>query len=156
MMFKGMDHRKIYRYLWTICLLVVFTFGCSLVTRVSGLKSTAMVVQTQVQSGREVFGTGEAVVTKKGGSLVNTVEAAATQVEKSGLPQTTQAVVTEVSGSSLPKTAEALVTQVSNGGLQETAKSVVTQVYTSPEQAPQDIPIMEGEKNAFVGSPLAI
>ena len=37
-----------------------------------------------------------------------------------------------------------------------TLEAISTEVYTSPEQAPEDIPIMPGESSAFVGSPQAI
>ncbi len=182
------DRHKLYRSLLALCLSVIFIFGCSLATRASQVKSTLVAIDTQVQSGRQVFGTGEAIVTQVGSQLIDTAQAVGTQVEQSGLPQTAQAVATQVVESGLPQTAQAMITQANGvnvpgtalavitkvnnenlpataeaevtqanlGGLPATAEAFVTEVYTSPDQVPQDIPIMEGDRSAFIGSPGAI
>jgi hypothetical protein len=77
-----------------------------------------------VNSGRELLGTGEALIT-------------------------------EVAGSGAAQTAKAFVTQEAPL-LKETAQAIATNVLATPSDVPEDIPVMEGEKSAFVGSARAI
>jgi len=67
----------------------------------------------------------------------------------------------------MAETAQAMITQVEESGVIETAQSAiteqaptiqafVTEVYMDPEKAPPDIPVMEGEKSAFIGTPSAV
>jgi len=128
-------------YLIAFAILVTFTLSCGLLTQVENLKSTAEVMGTTVQGGKEIVETGQALITQVDGSeLVETAQGMATQIGDSGLQDTAQALVTQVSGSNIPAT----------------AKAVVTQIITSPEDIPDEIPVMEGEKSAFVGSQTAI
>jgi hypothetical protein len=133
--------QKIFRYIWAISILAVISLGCGLVSQVSGLKSTAQSVGTAVESGRELIGTGQAI---------------ATQVDETGFKETLQAAATKVGESGLKETVEAAVTQIEDSGLRETVQAMATDIFISPEDVPPDIPIMAGEKSAFVGSPQAI
>lgn len=145
-----MGNKTIFRLLLAVSILALFGLSCSLVSQVGGIKST-------VQAGQELLQTGQAVVTEaQVGSLVQTAQAIATQVDESGVKETMQAAATKVEESGAQETIQAAATQIDESGLQETAQAVITQVILSPDQAPPDIPLFEGEKNAFVGSPQLI
>ena len=64
---------------------------------------------------------------------------------------TGEAFVTDIAGSGAVETAQAFVTQ-EIPSLKETAQAIATRALATPSDVPEDIPIMEGEKNAFVGS----
>lgn len=136
-----MRRRTIYRFIWVVSLLVVFSLGCGLVTQIKGLKSTAEVAGTAVESGRE---------------LLDTVQAIATQVDVSGVKVTLLAAATEVGESGFKETLQAISTQVEDSDFRETVQAAATQIFIPPEDIPEDIPVMDGEKNAFVGSSQAI
>lgn len=136
-----MQRQKIFRSLWAISILTIVSLGCGLVSQVSGLKSTAQSVGTVVEGGRELLGTGQAI---------------ATQVDETGFKRTLQAAATRVGESGLKETVEAAVTQIEDSGLRETVQAMATDIFISPEDVPPDIPIMAGEKSAFVGSQQAI
>ena len=53
-------------------------------------------------------------------------------------------------------TQTALLTETADGQAQETTSAILTPVIASPGQAPDDIPIMEGEKSAYVGNDRAV
>jgi len=111
-------------YLFIISLSLILVLGCQIFSPLSGLKSTAESVATDVNAGKEFLGTGEAFVT-------------------------------EVAGSGAAETAKAFVTQ-EVPRLKETAQAIATDVLVTPSDVPDDIPIMEGEKSAFVGSVKAL
>ncbi len=61
------------------------------------------------------------------------------------------AVITEVNPGGMLETAQVAITEKAPA-VGETMQAVTTQVYTSPGSAPADIPVMDGEISAFVGS----
>jgi hypothetical protein len=128
-----MRSKLYFRFLLMISLLVAGSLGCQLVN--------------SVREGVKLVGTGQAVATD--------FKALTTQIVPPGIGETAQALVTQVDESGVLKTAQAAITE-NAPGLGETAQAAVTQVYTSPEQAPPDIPIMDGEKSAFVGTSQAV
>jgi len=136
-----MYRRKAFRYLWAISALAVVSLGCGLVSQVNGLRSTAQSVGTAVEDGRELLGTGQAIVT---------------QVDESGIKETLQAAATQVGESGLKETVAAAATQIEDAGLRETIQAMATEIFISPEDVPADVPLMAGEKSAFVGSSQAI
>ncbi len=131
------------KFLWLLfvaSLFLLLSLGCQFFSTLSGLKTTAESVATEVKTGREFLGTGEAFVTEVAGS-----DAVATA----------KAFVTDVADSNVVITAKAFVTQ-EVPVLKETARAIVTDALATPSEVPEDIPIMEGEKSAFVGSAKAI
>ncbi len=123
----------IFRWILLISLVVAATLGCTLVTR--------------IREGIELVGTGRAFATDIGSF--------ATEFIPPGINETAMAFVTQVEESGVLETAQAAIT-VNAPGLGETVQAVSTQVYTSPEDAPADIPLYEGEKSAFIGSPQSV
>lgn len=118
-----------FRWFLLISLLVAATLGCTLVNR--------------IRDGIALVGTGQAFATDIG--------AFATEFIPPGINETAMAFVTEVDQSGVLETAQAAIT-VNAPGLGETVQAVSTEVYTSPEEAPADIPLYEGEKSAFIGT----
>jgi hypothetical protein len=175
-------NKKTFRWLWVLTLVAAFGFGCSLITnvtqRVGGVEKTAQSVATGLQSGRELFSTGQALatnvegnpmvqtlqayVTKQGPGLEKTVQAFATDQGPS-MQQTIQAFATD-QGPSIQQTVQAFATQQGPGlqqtvqafltqdvpGLAETVQAYATQSGATAGQAPQDIPLVEGDKTSLV------
>lgn len=102
------------RSLWLLSVLFLFLLGCNLITNISdqvgGIRNTAESVATDVQEGRDLLTTGQAVIT---------------QVEGSSLVQTLQAVVTE-QGPAIRGTVEAFATE-QGPAIQETVAAFATQ-----------------------------
>jgi hypothetical protein len=128
-----MSSKVFFRGVLLAVLFVSAGLGCQLVNR--------------IQEGVKVVGTGRAVATDIG--------ALATQLIPGGIEQTAQAMVTQINESGVLETAQSAITEQAPG-IKDTAQAFSTQVYTSPEQAPADIPIMQGDKSAFVGTPSSI
>jgi hypothetical protein len=126
-----MRGKYFFRYMLLISLFVAATMGCKLIENV---RSTVQLAST-----------GVAVATDIGGMITQIVPPGMEQTVQAGMP-TIQSALTEV----MP-TLQAAITEIA-----PTLEAVSTQMYTSPEQAPADIPIMPGETSAFVGSPQAI
>jgi hypothetical protein len=176
--------KKTFRWLWALTLIAAFGIGCNLVTnvtqRVGGVEKTAQSVATGLQSGREIFSTGQALATNiQGNSMVQTVQAYVTQ-QAPGLEQTIQAFATDQGpgiqqtiqafatdqGPGLEQTVQAFATQQGPGleqtvqafltqdvpGLAETVQAVATQSGSTSGQAPKDIPLVEGDKTSLVTS----
>jgi hypothetical protein len=162
-------NKKTFRWLWALTLIAAFGVGCSLITnvtqRVGGVEKTAQSVATGLQSGREIFSTGQALATNiEGNPMVQTVQAYVTEqapgVEKTvqafatnqgpGLQQTIQAFATN-QGPGLEQTVQAYLTQ-DVPGLAETVQAVATQSGSTTGQAPEDIPLVEGDKTSLVTS----
>jgi hypothetical protein len=110
--------------------------------------------------GLNALGTARALVTQVGSSaMLKTAQAVATEVGESGLLKTAIAVATEEGpsaiataksfatqeGPGLEETAKAFATQ-EGPRLQKTAQAALTQVAGSMGEPPDDIPIIEGEK----------
>ncbi len=146
-----------FRYLWLISVLVVTVFACSIFRGVQEgvdtAKSTVESVRTEVQKGRDLVGTARAITTQVGGSgMIKTVQALATQADESGLLATGQALATE-QGPGLIETVLAVATQEGPAML-ETAQAYITQ--SAPGNAPEDIPVIEGQKEMFYQSPVLV
>jgi hypothetical protein len=163
-------NKKTFRWIWVLTLIATFGIGCSLITnvtqRVGGVEKTAQSVATGLQSGREIFSTGQAIATNiQGNPMVQTVQAYVTE-QAPGLEQTIQAFATD-QGPGLQQTIEAFATNQGPGleqtvqafmtqdvpGLAETVQAVATQSGSGTSQAPEDIPLVDGEKNNLVTSP---
>lgn len=129
------------RLILGLVLLVSFSLSCNLISRANQVRSTAEGVATSVEKGRGLLGTGQAL---------------ATQVGESGFVETAQALATQVGEAGLKETAQAYATEFEDSGYLETAQAVSTQFSLSPENVPPDIPLYEGEKNAFVASPQVV
>ena len=128
-----MRSKLLFRMLLLISLLVGASLGCQLVNN--------------VREGVQMVGTGQAIATDFGEF--------ATQFIPSGIEETAQAIATEVEQSGFLETAQSAITeQVPSLG--ETVQAVATEVYTSPEDAPADIPVMDLELSAFIGSPQSV
>jgi hypothetical protein len=162
-------NKKTFRWLWVLTLIAAFGISCNLVSnvtqRVGGVEKTAQSVATGLQSGREIFSTGQALATNIGGnSIVQTAQAFVTEqgpgVEKTvqafatnqgpGLEQTIQAFATN-QGPGLEQTVQAFITE-GVPGLAGTVQALATQGGSTTGQAPQDIPLVEGTKTNLVTS----
>jgi hypothetical protein len=66
--------------------------------------------------------------------------------------ETIQGVATQIGESGLPETVQAVGTQIEESGVPETMQAFATEIVVEPGEVPPDIPVMEGEKNAFFGS----
>ncbi len=128
-----MNTKMFFRWVLLVCLLIAAGLGCQLVDNIKG--------------GFQMVSTGKAVATDIG--------ALATQIMPAGIEETAQALVTEMDQSGIIETAQSAITE-NIPEMGETAQAFTTEVYTSPEEAPADIPIIAGETSAFIGSPKAV
>jgi len=148
--------------------------------RVGGIEKTAQSVATGVQSGREMLSTGQAIVTNvQGNPMVQTAQAYVTE-QAPGVKQTVQAFATDQGpslqqtiqafatdqGPSLQQTIQAFATQQGPGleqtvgafltqdapGLEGTVQAFATQAGSTAGQAPQDIPLVQGDKTSLITS----
>jgi hypothetical protein len=147
-------NKKTFRWIWALTLVAAFGIGCSLVTnvtqRVGGVEKTAQSVATGLQSGREILSTGQAIATNiQGNPMFQTAQAYMTE-QAPGLEQTIQAFATD-QGPGLEQTVQAFMTQ-DVPGLAETVQAVATQSGSTTGQAPEDIPLVEGDKTSLVTS----
>lgn len=126
-----MRGKYFFRYMLLVSLLLAATVGCKFI---ENIRSTVQLAST-----------GVAFATDIGGMLTQIVPPGMQETVQAGMP-TFQAAITEM----MP-TFEAAITESG-----PTLEALQTQIYTSPEQAPADIPIMPGDTSAFVGSPQAI
>jgi hypothetical protein len=148
-----MQSRKL-RYIWLLSILIVFVFACRAFTGVQEdvdtARATVQSVATDIQQGRDLLGTARAISTQVGGSgMIQTVQALATEANESGLLATAQAFATE-QGPGLIETVVAVATQ-EGPSLLDTAQAYITQ--SSPGNPPQDIPVMDGQREMFFQSP---
>jgi hypothetical protein len=151
--------KKTYRLAWIITLMISVTLGCGLVSgvgeRISGAKATVGAVATDVQTGRDILGTARAIVTDVGGSgLLETAQALATGVGDSGFLSTAQAFATE-QGPELMATLQAFATD-QGPGLMETAQAMGTAAAPLLGEAPDDIPLVQGELENLVSTRLLV
>jgi hypothetical protein len=142
------------RHLWMISFLVVFVFACRAFTGLQEDVETARdqveSVATDIQQGRDLLGTARAITTQVGGSgLIKTAQALATQAGEFGLLETAQAFAT-AQGPGLIETALAVATQ-EGPAILATAQAYITEA--APGDAPEDIPIIDGDKEMFFQSP---
>ena len=162
-------NKKTFRWLWALTIIAAFGIGCNLVSnvtqRVGGVEKTAQSVATGLQSGREIITTGQALATNIGGnSIVQTAQAFVTE-QAPGVEKTVQAFATN-QGPSLEQTIQAFATNQGPGleqtvqafiteGVPElagTVQALATQGSSTTGQAPQDIPLVEGDKTNLVTS----
>jgi len=122
-----MRSKLFYRWLLFVSLLIAVTMGCGLINN--------------IREGVELVGTGQAIVTD--------IEALTTGIIPGGIEETAQALITEIDPGSLVETAGAAITEIDPG-------LITTEIYTSPEEGPEDIPVMEGDLGAFVGTPQSV
>lgn len=175
-------NKKTFRWLWALTLIAALGIGCSLVSnvteRVGGIEKTAQSVATDVQSGRGLISTGQALATNvQGNSMVQTAQAYVTE-QAPGVEHTVQAFATDQGprlqqtiqafatdqGPSLQQTIQAFATQQGPGleqtvgafltqdvpGLESTVQAFATQTGSKTGQAPQDIPLVQGEKTSLI------
>jgi hypothetical protein len=121
-----MDRQINYRFLLGISLFVIVNLACMLSNLVDNVR--------------------------QGQEAIETIQGIATEFDESGVIATGEAIATQFDESGLQDTAQAIVTEISESGIQETAQSFATEIVVQPEDVPADIPIMDGEKDAFVGS----
>jgi hypothetical protein len=134
---------KTYRYAWFLIVLLSASLACQLVSRVSETKATVQAVASEAKGRVQILGTARAMITQVDGSeMLKTAQAVATELGESGLMETAVAAATE-EGPGLIETAQAFATN-EGPGLEET-------VQASMGEAPEDIPIIEGDKENFVG-----
>lgn len=124
-----MPGKPFFRIALVICLLVAASLACRLINN--------------IRQGVEMVGTGQAFATDLSGF--------ATEIIPGGVVETAQAMITQVEQSGIVETAQSAITEQA-----PTIQAFVTEVYIDPEKAPSDIPVMEGEKSAFVGTPSAV
>lgn len=124
-----MNRKLLFRIVLLIVLLTSASLGCQLVNN--------------IKNGVNAVSTGRAVVTQVG--------ELATQIIPAGIDETAQAVATKFEESGIVETAQSAITE-QIPEIKDTVQAISTEVYTSPEGAPEDIPIMEGERSAFVGT----
>lgn len=131
------EHGKRKKF-FLISLFFLFFLGCNLLNGfqrdLEGLKSTGAAIATQAKGGSEILATGQAL---------------ATQLADSQLAETVMAVATEVSQSGVAETLQAFTTQQAPG-LSETIQALLTQVPPVAPSPPDDIPMIEGEKENLV------
>jgi hypothetical protein len=160
-----------FKLAWVLSLFAAALLACSFVTnlgsQVGEARNTAQSVATQVDQARDLMATGEGVATRVAESgLVQTAQAVSTQVAQSGLDETAQALATQLETRGVEGTARAMLTQQLPGlaetaqavatnqgpGLVQTAQAMATQLAASLGQRPEDIPVVEGEKQDFNAS----
>lgn len=121
-----MNWQKTYRILWGISLLVIVSLACGLTNTIDRIR--------------------------EGQQAVETMQGIATDFDESGIISTGQAIATDIDESGLQETAVAVATDIGESGIPETAQAFATDIVVQPEDVPADIPIFEGDKEAFVGS----
>lgn len=145
-----MNWRKFYP-LGLILLLLLASLACNLVSQIDQARENVQSIATEVQQGRDFLATSRAIATAVGGSgLVQTAQAMATEFEDSGFLETAQAYATE-QGPALIATAQALATE-QGPGFRETAQALATRAALALEKAPEDIPVVEGERQNIIAS----
>lgn len=153
-------------WLAMMMMLMAASLACNAVANVGEARETVQAAATSVREGRDLLATLRVVGTQVGETgLLGTAQALATQAGEAGLLETAQAFATEQGpaalatvqafateqGPSAIATAEAFATQ-QGPSLAATASSYATQVAGSIGQLPPDIPIVDGEKDAFIQS----
>jgi hypothetical protein len=140
-----MDRKKLYRAL-LILVLVVFALGCNFVTN---LVSTVRTVAT-----------GEAIVSQVGG-IVTQVGGIVTQVDVGAMTTQMGAMVTQIDPEKMATQMAPMVTQMGSmitemAPMTTQMAPLTTQLGISPGNAPEDIPIMDGDKNGFVATSASV
>lgn len=137
------------RFAWLLAILLFVSLGCSLFNglgeNIRQTKATGEYIVTQVNKGVEAVETAQGFATQVGESgFLATLQAAATEVGETGIFETAQAIATQ-QGPSLLATAQAIATQ-EGPGMIATVQALSTDLSESIGEAPEDIPIIPGEK----------
>jgi hypothetical protein len=146
--------KRAFQFLWFLTVLVMAALSCNLISSIGqtagGIEQTARSVATQVQGGANLAATGEAAITQvEGSGIVKTIQAAVTE-QGPELQETIQAFATnQLPG--LSDTVQAYVT-AQGPGAEETMQAVATQAALSFGTLPEDIPVVEGEKDNYIKS----
>jgi len=154
-----MQRKQFFRWMLSLSLLVAASLACNFVTgignQVNEVRETAESVATNVETGKDIVTTGQAVATQVLGSeLGQTVQAFATSQgpsiletvqnfstsEGPGMLETVQAFATD-QGPGIVETAQAFTTDQAPGLLQ-TVQAAVTS-----GEPPEDIPVVGGQKD---------
>ncbi len=143
--------RSFFRPLGLILLLLSASLACNLGSQFDQARESIQSVATEVQQGRDFLATSRAIATAVGGSgLIQTAQALATEVGDSGLLETARAYATE-QGPALIATAQAIATE-QGPGLRETTQALATQAALTLGGAPEDIPLVEAERQNIIAS----
>jgi uncharacterized protein YqgV (UPF0045/DUF77 family) len=124
-------------FLLGLSLLAMLALSCSVVTRAGELKATGEALATSVESGREILGTGQAIVT---------------QIDESGIKATMEAMATDIGGSGVKETVQAIATDMDESGIQQTAQAIVTDLPGFSGEKPADIPVLTDGVSDLVAS----
>lgn len=134
-----------------LILLLAASLACNTVNRIGDTRETVQAVASSVSQGRDMLATIGALGTQVGSTgLLETAQALATQAGESGLLETAVAFATQ-QGPFAIATAQAFATQQGPAAM-ATAEAYATQVAGSLGNLPPDIPIVDGDKDAFVKS----
>lgn len=124
-------------FLLGLSVLTMIALSCSIVSRAGELKATGEALATSVESGREMLGTGQAIVT---------------QIDESGIKETMQAVATDIGESGIKETVQAVATDIDESGIKETAQAVVTDLPSLSGEKPADIPVLSDGVSDMIAS----
>ena len=124
-------------FLLGLSMLTMIALSCSIVSRAGELRATGEVLATSVESGREMLGTGQAIVTK---------------IDESGIKETMQAVATDIGESGVKETVQAVATDIDESGIKETAQAVVTDLPGFTGEKPADIPVLSDGAKDMIAS----
>ncbi len=138
---------------FVIVLLLSLSLACNLLSglrqNLNDVKSTANALATEAKGGREVIATAQAMITQVADNqLLETAKAIATEISQSGAVETLQAMVSE-QAPGVEETLQAFMTQEAPS-LEETARALLTQVPSLSASPPEDIPLVESEKENLV------
>jgi hypothetical protein len=161
--------RRPFQFLWWISFLIAATLACTFFSEVGqrarDIQEDVQSAATDVQTGRDLLSTGQAVATQfLGNEIMQTARAVATE-QGSQFLATAQAVATE-HGPSLEETARAFATEhgpsleetaraFATGeapGLVETARALLGDITSPTNTPPEDIPIVQAENEHFFAS----
>lgn len=148
-----MQNKAVFRITWVLSILLILSTGCGLVSQVDELQTNVDALSTQIESGKEILGTGEALATKIDESGVKrTLEAMGTKIAESGAKETVQAAATKFDEIGVEETVQAAATKFAESGAKETIQAKVTELPSSTGERPQDIPVLP-EADKLIGNP---
>ena len=123
------------------------------------LTGLACSIFSGINQSQELLTTAQSLATEiDGGEILATVEALATGINPGELLETVEAAATGFNPDDMLATANAIGTQaVSQGGDPlATAQAAATQTDLSGGEPPEDIPLVEGDKDNFFASSFAV
>jgi len=156
-----MNHKP-FRILWVILILAGSALACSLFSqvtdRVGEVQETAQDLVPGIVKDQKLLETAQAILTEDGSRLLKTAASFATQEgsqlletarayatqEGPGMIETLQALATD-KGPEVKATLQAFATE-QGPEIVATAKGLVTQVAAETPVVPEDIPLVEGER----------